>query len=745
MDPLNLLLLLLLTFALTINAQFPASYCGSTGNFTANSTYQTTLTTLLSFISANNSLSFSYGFFNASATVSGASQTLYIFGLCRGDLTAVSCRACLDALASDMRCLCPLQKEALLYTGNCIIRYSNASFFITVATEPTYVASSGEDVSSPETYDAAMTKLLNGLWAEAAGGGSLRKYASGNESAGPDMIYALVQCMPDLTEQQCSNCLVLGVQAIRDCCDRYTGARFMVPSCMIMYETNHRFFDPVSEPLPLPPPPSQEVDVLPSPPVGKSNSTRTVIIAVVTCVSALLIIGVVLLLKVKRKMKQLRQRVDDNDALNDRIFVFLGEAVDEIITAESLQFDFGTIRMATDNFSDSKKLGQGGFGAVYMGQLSNGQEIAVKRLSQNSSQGEVEFKNEVMLLARLQHKNLVRLLGFCLEGVEQLLIYEFVPNSSLDKFIFDPLNRVNLNWDRRHKIIMGVARGMLYLHEDSRLRIIHRDLKASNILLDSDINPKISDFGMARLFELDQTRAETNRIVGTYGYMAPEYAMHGTFSVKSDVFSFGVLILEIVSGRRNNLYSMGNDVEALPGYVWKNWREGSISNIIDPSITFGPSTEIMRCIQIGLLCVQENASSRPTMASVLLMLNSHSVTLQVPLKPAFFLHNGAESDMPDTQDYNSRVQSRSSSEAKVLEASRSPALSKIDLGMRSLVVPVAQGSKHWLDLEFLRRANVGAVVWVLEVDLSFPWLVLRCELLYASSGHCDEEKRKDEQ
>ncbi|XP_039168266.1 cysteine-rich receptor-like protein kinase 10 [Eucalyptus grandis] len=351
-------------------------------------------------------------------------------------------------------------------------------------------------------------------------------------------------------------------------------------------------------------------------------------------------------------------------ALNDRIFVFLVEGVHEISTAESLQFDFNTIRAATDNFSDSKKLGQGGFGAVYMGQLSNGQEIAVKRLSQNSSQGEVEFKNEVMLLARLQHRNLVRLLGFCLEGVEQLLIYEFVPNASLDQFIFDPLKRANLNWDRRHNIIMGVARGMLYLHEESRLRIIHRDLKASNILLDSNMNPKISDFGMARLFELDQTRAETNRIVGTYGYMAPEYAMHGTFSIKSDVFSFGVLVLEIVSGQKNTLFGMDDDTEVLISYVWKNWREGSISNIIDPSMTSGSSTEIARCIHIGLLCVQENVVSRPTMTSVLLMLNSHSVTLQVPSRPAFYMHNNIESDMRSTEDYCMRVSEVEESRSK---------------------------------------------------------------------------------
>ncbi|KAI6704350.1 hypothetical protein NL676_007312 [Syzygium grande] len=375
---------------------------------------------------------------------------------------------------------------------------------------------------------------------------------------------------------------------------------------------------------------------------GKSNSTKTVIIAVAASVSVVLFIGVAILLVVKRKKQQPRQRVE-------------GEVEDEISTAESLQFDFRTIRAATDNFSNSKKLGQGGFGAVYMGWLSNGQKIAVKRLSRNSGQGEVEFKNEVMLLARLQHRNLVRLQRFCLEGIEQLLIYEFVPNSSLDQFIFDPLKRESLDWDRRHKIIMGVARGLLYLHKDSRLRIIHRDLKASNVLLDLDMNPKISDFGMVRLFELDQTQAETNRIVGTYGYMAPEYVMHGNFSVKSDVFSFGVLVLEIVSGQKNNLFRVGDNSEVLTSYVWKSWREGTISNIIDPSITSGSSTEIARCIHIGLLCVQEIAANRPTMALVLLMLNGHSVTLQVPSRPAFFIHSGAESDISSTQDYNSRV------------------------------------------------------------------------------------------
>ncbi|KAF8030044.1 hypothetical protein BT93_E2463 [Corymbia citriodora subsp. variegata] len=660
MDPPNLRFFLLLMFASTINAQtfFPHEVCATTGNFTANSTYQTTLTTLLSSISTTNSLFLTYGFFNDSSAVSGASQTLYVIGSCLGDLTSESCRTCLDGSASDIRNLCPLQKAAVLYNENCTVRYSNASIFGTVATDPDYQLFNVNNVTSPDTYNAALRTLLDNLRGEAASGGSLRKYATGNTSAGFDTIYAMTQCTPDLTEQQCSDCLVIVIGRLTNCCAGKLGVRIMAPSCRFRYETNDQFFDPVGEPLPPPPASlSPAADAPPPPPGGKSNSTKTVIIAVATSVSAVLVIAVVMLLIVKRKKKQPRQRVE-------------GEVVDEISMAESLQFDFGTISVATDNFSNSKKLGQGGFGAVYMGQLSNGQEIAVKRLSQNSGQGEVEFKNEVMLLARLQHRNLVRLLGFCLEGVERLLIYEFVPNSSLDKFIFDPLKRTTLNWDRRHKIIMGVARGLLYLHEDSRLRIIHRDLKASNILLDLDMNPKISDFGMARLFELDQTQAETNRVVGTYGYMAPEYAMHGNFSIKSDVFSFGVLVLEIVSGQRNNLFQVGDNMEILTSYVWKNWREGTLSNIIDPCITSSLSTEITRCIHIGLLCVQENVANRPTMASVLLMFNSHSVTLQVPSQPAFFMHTSIESDMSSTLDYSSRASEVNKSISKLNQFSK---------------------------------------------------------------------------
>uniref|UniRef100_A0A9I9DCV2 Receptor-like serine/threonine-protein kinase n=1 Tax=Cucumis melo TaxID=3656 RepID=A0A9I9DCV2_CUCME len=315
----------------------------------------------------------------------------------------------------------------------------------------------------------------------------------------------------------------------------------------------------------------------------------------------------------------------------------------EKIEAQDLElplFDLSLINSATNNFSIDNKLGEGGFGPVYKGKLTNGQDIAVKRLSRSSGQGMNEFKNEVILIAKLQHRNLVKLLGCCIQGEEKMLVYEYMPNKSLDFFIFDRTQRQLLDWSQRYRIICGIARGLLYLHQDSRLRIIHRDLKASNVLLDMDMNPKISDFGLAKTCGGDQTEGQTIKVVGTYGYMAPEYAFDGRFSVKSDAFSYGILLLEIISGKRSRSFCHLNDQNVI-AYAWRLWKEGNSEELIDDAIRETCIiSEVLRCINISLLCVQQNPDDRPTMSSVVMMLGCE-ISLSQPKQPGFFIENEA--------------------------------------------------------------------------------------------------------
>nr|XP_027123995.1 G-type lectin S-receptor-like serine/threonine-protein kinase At1g67520 [Coffea arabica] len=320
---------------------------------------------------------------------------------------------------------------------------------------------------------------------------------------------------------------------------------------------------------------------------------------------------------------------------------------------ESPIFEFTSIQIATNHFSDENKLGQGGFGPVYKGKLPTGQEIAVKRLNTMSWHGIEQFKTEITVITKVQHRNLVKLLGYCIHGEDRLLVYELLPNSSLDSFIFGEFNylhtlahmdttkRAVLDWKRRSQIIEGIAQGLLYLHKYSRLRIIHRDLKASNVLLDNDLNPKISDFGTARIFGDDESRANTLKVVGTYGYMSPEYAMKGIISEKSDVYSFGVMMLEIITGKKNTSFSDMDDHLNLVGHVWNLWKDGRISDIADPSLGETiPMLEISRYVQVGLLCVEETAADRPTMSDVVSILNNESlVDLPVPNQPAFSAAN----------------------------------------------------------------------------------------------------------
>ncbi|XP_058073019.1 G-type lectin S-receptor-like serine/threonine-protein kinase At1g11300 isoform X1 [Magnolia sinica] len=375
---------------------------------------------------------------------------------------------------------------------------------------------------------------------------------------------------------------------------------------------------------------------------SKSNPLLPIILPPIG--TAMLVLGMFGYFSWKRLEKQGRRGTNtaafgerDNYEFTGDSTLLNGEYIPEVPL-----FSFASIIAATDNFSSANKLGEGGFGPVYKGKLTEGQEIAVKALSKSSGQGLEEFKNEVQLIAKLQHKNLVRLLGWCIHAEEKILVYEYMPNKSLDKLLFDPTQKSELDWGKRFCIIEGIAQGLLYLHKYSRLRIIHRDLKASNILLDGEMNPKISDFGLARIFGRNQIEANTDRIMGTYGYMPPEYALAGHFSEKSDVYSFGVLLLEIVTGKRNSGFCPNYQWLNPLGYAWKLWKEGKITELTDPSIASSHITnEIERCIHVGLLCVQEDPGERPSMSSVVSMLDNGITTPPSPKKPAFSRSRGS--------------------------------------------------------------------------------------------------------
>ncbi|PSS04753.1 G-type lectin S-receptor-like serine/threonine-protein kinase [Actinidia chinensis var. chinensis] len=386
--------------------------------------------------------------------------------------------------------------------------------------------------------------------------------------------------------------------------------------------------------------------------LGKDDKKEKLIVGLTTASGAILLVAVIYGLyrwrANRRGKKETKTKINWSDKLNHSTDMLVNRVKQNNSLEELPLIDFDEVAAATNHFSLNSKLGEGGFGPVFKGKLQDGQEIAVKRLSRCSGQGIEEFKNEIILISRLQHRNLVRLLGCCIEGEEMLIVYEFMPNKSLDTFLFDPNRRGELDWAKRFNIIQGIARGLLYLHRDSCLKIIHRDLKASNILLDEDMNPKISDFGLARTFLYTQELANTHKVVGTYGYMSPEYAMGGIFSEKSDVFSFGVLLLEIVSGRKNTSFYHNEQYTSLLGYAWVLWNEGSAMDFMDQALAESFSLgEVIRCINVALLCVQDFAADRPTMSHVVLMLSSKTDCPQ-PKQPTFTFQSLFQSRSDDT-------------------------------------------------------------------------------------------------
>ncbi|KAI5004353.1 hypothetical protein ZWY2020_031596 [Hordeum vulgare] len=661
--------LLLLLLLMPASATAIGHVCGSGGNYTANSTYQSNLAVLNATLPGNASSSPQlFVTATANATANSTAGVVRALALCRHDTTNLTaCRECVASSFAYAHKMCPNHTAATVYYDydevnalkpGCLLGFSGDRGFLTPASGTTgngtffQYFNTVNIAGNAGVVAAAVRQLLAQTARNAAV--AARRFATGfMQSIGDGTtptLYSLAQCTPDLSAGDCLACLQRLVGSINATNNLRLGGRIFRLRCNVRFEAFMFFDDKNMQRIPSPSSMAQAPAPAPAP-ASKRGGVKPWVIALLVAASVALVALCFIVYCLRRIRTNSANGKGGSQGKRAHEFQEGDEQVWEMETelADFSVFDFNQILEATDNFSEENKLGEGGFGPVYKGRFPDGVEIAVKRLDSDSGQGFIEFKNEVELIAKLQHRNLVRLMGCCSQGEEKILVYEYLPNKSLDFFIFDEDRKTLLDWDKRIAIILGTAEGLLYLHKHSRLRVIHRDLKPSNILLDSEMNAKISDFGLAKIFSSNITEANTTRkVVGTYGYMAPEYASHGIFSIKSDVFSFGVLTLEIVSGKRNS-HECGAFINLL-GHAWQLFDEKSWSELIDATLLPDiHSTEMMRCINIALLCVQENAADRPTMLDVIAMLSSKTMILQKPKHPAYFsLSTAGNKEAPTT-------------------------------------------------------------------------------------------------
>ncbi|PIA33309.1 hypothetical protein AQUCO_04100021v1 [Aquilegia coerulea] len=529
--------------------------CGSSTSttYTANSTFSSNLQEAFNRFKNNTALTI----LNSTIyTIINGTDPVTVLALCRVDISAVECQPCIEAATIGIVEECPYHSSAEIWYSLCMIRYSGENFI----TKPDYTVVltiwDVRDVPQPDIYDKKVQEVAQNLSISA--GKSEERFAVGWTNVSSTLrLQGYHVCTRDLSSEDCTYCLRNARRTIQRYCLGKWACWIATPSCDIRLNLDPVVFNETRMFAPQIITNYVVTDPIPSPRILNVRNARSengLIIGVTVggfVIIVIMVIGSLWLRDIdgKKKKKNKMERRVSRDAQEDDD----GETtIIDIVESGSFVFHFEMLVVATENFSLANRLGTGGFGSVYKGKIGNyGQEIAVKKLAVGSNQGVEEFSNEVMLLLRMQHRNLVKLLGCCIQGEEKMLVYEYLHNKSLDCFLFDKSKSALLDWPKRFNIIAGIARGLLYLHEDSQVRIIHRDIKASNILLDEQMNPKISDFGLARLFPDEISQLRTRRIAGTFGYMAPEYAVRGLLSAKSDVFSFGVVILEIISGRKN--------------------------------------------------------------------------------------------------------------------------------------------------------------------------------------------------
>ncbi|RAL53293.1 hypothetical protein DM860_006965 [Cuscuta australis] len=542
-------------------------------------------------------------------------DSLYGLAQCHGDLSPVDCLLCY-AEARTVLPQCFPHNGGRIYLDGCFIRAEVYNFFQeSLGPEDSHIC--GKKKRKGFLFQEATKKaVLKAVLVAPDNDGYARVESSVSGRRGvEEATYVLAECWKTLNASACKACLGSASRSMLKCLP-WSEGRALYAGCFMRY-SHTNFLNPVPE-------------------ASERSSRVNAISSVVAtlCSVIVVVMGVIIVLHTLKQKRTQKKREGSNDAKK------LVKTLHDI----SLNIKYSTLKKATGSFHEANKLGEGGYGTVYKGVLVDGREVAVKRLFFNNRHRAADFYNEVNIISWIEHKNLVKLLGCSCSGPESLLVYELLPNQSLDRFIFDKNKGRCLNWEKRFNIIIGVAEGLAYLHENSKARIIHRDIKASNILLDSDFNAKIADFGLARSFEKDESHIST-AIAGTLGYMAPEYLSNGRLTETIDVYSFGVLLLEIVMGKQNYKNKNAEHFDCVVHIAWMHFQEGTVERLIDPNLMLHTSCnanvrqEISRVVHVGLLCTQEVPSLRPSMSEVRRMLVKQEEELPPPSNPPFIDEN----------------------------------------------------------------------------------------------------------
>ncbi|KAK4278108.1 hypothetical protein QN277_016000 [Acacia crassicarpa] len=540
----------------------------------------------------------------ATAAKEANGAPVYSIFQCRNYLSVADCITCFDVASNQIRsCTASKSSAALVVYDGCFIRYNSNGVF-DEAPQPFNIVSCGNQTTGEAAtiFNTTVQQVLMNLQTATPRIPSLsaatKILVPNNNSNGATTIYAYAQCVETATMNVCLDCLKVDYSSVEICLPNSDGTAFDY-SCFMRYSTTPFFPD------------NQIIDIT-VPSIKQASKKGAVIGGVVGGIALVLIVLGLLFAWIRRhKKNEISHRED-------------------IIGASKLKgpitYRYDDLVSATNNYCEENKVGEGGFGAVYKGTLKNGKVVAVKKMTlKDSDRVDEDFESEVTLISNVHHRNLVRLLGCCSKGPDRILVYEYMKNSGLDNFLFGEKRKGFLNWRQRYDVILGVARGLTYLHEEFHVRIIHRDIKINNILLDDDLQPKIADFGLARLFPDDKSHLST-RIVGTLGYTAPEYAIHGKLSEKADIYSYGVVVLEIISGQKcTELRLDSHDAGAfLIQKAWKLYEEEKHLELVDKALDPNEydAEEVKKTIEIGLLCVQASADARPMMSEVVAMLQN---------------------------------------------------------------------------------------------------------------------------